>query len=131
MMIAENLACLRARRNNMHRYQRRLAVQHSDIRRSCRRLWDEQAAAEAKSHFRSAYGWQRLSGKSRAMSQLNSFIVRCHQKIIDHYKCLRDSASSDEERAHFQQRMYEEEQSLRQFIETKLSQHPARGLAFG
>jgi hypothetical protein len=51
------------------------------------------------------------------MSQLNSFIVRCHQKIIDHYKCLRDTAPSEEERARFQKRMDEEEQSLRQFIE--------------
>jgi hypothetical protein len=47
MMIAENIPCLRAHRNNMHRYQRLLAMQHSDIRRSCRRLRDEQAAAEA------------------------------------------------------------------------------------
>jgi hypothetical protein len=46
-MIAENIPCLRACRNNIHRYQRLLAMQHSHIRRSCRRLRDEQAAAEA------------------------------------------------------------------------------------
>jgi hypothetical protein len=51
------------------------------------------------------------------MSQLNSFIVRCHQKIIDHYKCLMDTASSEQERARFQKRMDEEEPSLGQFIE--------------
>jgi hypothetical protein len=47
MMIAENIPCLRAHRNKMHRYQRLLAMQHSDIRRSCRRLRNEQAAADA------------------------------------------------------------------------------------
>ena len=46
-MITENIACLAAHRNNMHRYQRLLLMQHSGIPRSCRRLGDEQAAAEA------------------------------------------------------------------------------------
>jgi hypothetical protein len=46
-MIAENIGCLGAQRNNMHLYQRLLAMQHSDIRRSFGRLRDEQATTEA------------------------------------------------------------------------------------
>jgi hypothetical protein len=47
MVIAGNIACLGAHRNNMHLYQRLLAMRHSDIRRSFRRLRDDQAATEA------------------------------------------------------------------------------------
>ena len=49
MMIEENLARLRAHRNNVHRYRRLLATQLSDLERSYieRRLSAEQSSLEA------------------------------------------------------------------------------------
>ena len=49
MMIDENLARLRARRNNVHRYRRLLATQLSDLERAYidRRLSEEQSSMEA------------------------------------------------------------------------------------
>ncbi|MGW1420077.1 hypothetical protein ACWAT4_08155 [Bradyrhizobium manausense] len=48
-MIDENLARLRAYRNNIRRYQRLLATQASDLERAfiAKRLEEEQAEAEA------------------------------------------------------------------------------------
>jgi hypothetical protein len=49
MMIQENLACLRAYRNNIRRYERLLATQLSDPERAfiAKQLEEEQAEAEA------------------------------------------------------------------------------------
>jgi hypothetical protein len=51
MMIDENLARLRAHRNNVHRYRRLLATQLSDLERAYieRRLSEEQASVDALS----------------------------------------------------------------------------------
>jgi hypothetical protein len=51
MMIDENLARLRAHRNNVHRYRRLLATRLSDLERAYieRRLGEEQASMEALS----------------------------------------------------------------------------------
>ena len=51
MMIDENLARLRAHRNNVHRYRRLLATQLSDLERAYieRRLSEERASMEALS----------------------------------------------------------------------------------
>jgi hypothetical protein len=48
MMLEENLARLRAHRNNMQRYRRLLATQLSELERTyiARRLEEEQAACE-------------------------------------------------------------------------------------
>jgi hypothetical protein len=48
MMLEENLARLRAHRNNIHRYRRQLATQVSDLERAYikKRLDEEQAASE-------------------------------------------------------------------------------------
>lgn len=58
MMIDENLARLRAHRNNVHRYRRLLATRLSDLERAHieRQLAEEQASIEALSrrHFRLA-----------------------------------------------------------------------------
>lgn len=32
------------------------------------------------------------------MSELDAFLVRGHEKVIEHYRRLRDSSSSDDER---------------------------------
>ena len=49
MVIEENLARLRAHRNNIHRYRRLLATQLSEVERAYieKRLEEEQAASEA------------------------------------------------------------------------------------
>jgi hypothetical protein len=51
VMIDENLARLRAHRNNVHRYRRLLATQLSDLERAYieRRLSEEMASIEALS----------------------------------------------------------------------------------
>ena len=51
MMMDENLARLRAHRNNVHRYRRLLATRLSDLERAYieRRLGEEQASMEALS----------------------------------------------------------------------------------
>jgi len=51
MVIDENLARLRAHRNNIHRYRRLLATRLSDLERNYieRRLGDERASMEALS----------------------------------------------------------------------------------
>jgi len=48
-MIEENLARLRAHRNNIHRYRRLLATQLTEVERAyiLKRLEEEQAASEA------------------------------------------------------------------------------------
>ncbi len=53
------------------------------------------------------------------MTELDAFIVRGHQKIIDHYRWLRDTARSVEERDRFQRCMNEEEEVLRRFAEQR------------
>ena len=51
MMIDENLARLRAHRNNVHRYRRLLATRLSDLERAYieRRIGEEQASIDALS----------------------------------------------------------------------------------
>jgi hypothetical protein len=61
------------------------------------------------------------------MTELEAFIVRGRQKIIDHYRWLRDTAPSDIERDRFQRCMQEEEHTLRAFIEQR--SHPVRHAA--
>jgi hypothetical protein len=56
------------------------------------------------------------------MFQLDTFIVQGHQKIIDHYRWLRDTATSDVERERFQRRMVEEYEALKRDTE-----RPRRG----
>jgi len=59
------------------------------------------------------------------MSQLEAFIARGHRKIIEHYRQLRDSAKSDEERRRFQRCMDEEEALLRRMTENFPAQRAA------
>ncbi|OKO91734.1 hypothetical protein AC629_01960 [Bradyrhizobium sp. NAS80.1] len=60
------------------------------------------------------------------MSELEAFTVRGHQKIVEHYRQLRDSAKSDAERERFQKLMDEEEILLGRFTEAA-SAGPSRG----
>ena len=56
------------------------------------------------------------------MTELDAFITRGHQKIIDHYRWLRDTASSAAERERYQRCINEGEEALRRFAEQRL--HP-------
>ena len=53
------------------------------------------------------------------MTDLDAFIVRGHEKIIGHYRWLRDTATSATERERFQRCMDEEEQALQRFVERR------------
>lgn len=51
------------------------------------------------------------------MFHLETFVVRGHQKIIDHYRWRRDTARSEEECERFQRRMVEEYEALRSYTD--------------
>ena len=51
------------------------------------------------------------------MFHLETFVVRGHQKMIDHYRWLRDTARSEEECERFQRRMMKEYEALRSYTE--------------
>lgn len=51
------------------------------------------------------------------MLQLEAFIEQGHRKVIDHYRWLRDTATSEVERERFQRRMIEEYEALKRDIE--------------
>jgi hypothetical protein len=53
------------------------------------------------------------------MSELDTLVIRGHQKIIDHYRRLRDSALTDKERARFQRCVDEEERALQEFFDRR------------
>ena len=51
------------------------------------------------------------------MFQLDTFVVEGHQKIIDHYRWLRDTSRSEAERECFRRRMVEEYEAFRHYTE--------------
>jgi hypothetical protein len=53
------------------------------------------------------------------MFELDAFVIRGHEKVIDHYLWLRDSSKSDVERERFQRRMDQEHQTLNEYLEEK------------
>jgi hypothetical protein len=50
------------------------------------------------------------------MFHLDTFVIQGHQKIFDHYRRLRDTAKSEEERERLQRRMTQEYEALQRFI---------------
>ena len=50
------------------------------------------------------------------MFDVDGFVIRGHQKVIDHYRWLRDSTVSDVERERFQRRMDEESEALQRYL---------------
>lgn len=50
------------------------------------------------------------------MFEVDAFIVRGHEKVIDHLQRLRDSTASDVERQLLQKRMDQESEALRQAL---------------
>jgi hypothetical protein len=61
------------------------------------------------------------------MFDADAFIIRGHQKVIDHYCWLRDSSTSDVERERFQRRMKEESEALNRYLamRSRSAQHAA------
>ena len=53
------------------------------------------------------------------MTELEALIVRGHEKIIGHYRRLRDSATTALERERFQRCMEDEEDALQRFTEQR------------
>lgn len=49
------------------------------------------------------------------MSQLDILIVRSHQKIIDHYRWLFETATSETERERYRQRIVQEHEALARY----------------
>ena len=49
------------------------------------------------------------------MFELDAFVIRGHEKVIDHCRWLRDCSPSDVERAHFQRRMDQEHEALNRY----------------
>jgi hypothetical protein len=50
---------------------------------------------------------------------LNNFIQQGHQKVIEHYRWLRDTAQTEVERERFRKRMLEEYAALKCFTEQR------------
>jgi hypothetical protein len=57
------------------------------------------------------------------MFHLETFVLRGHQKMIDHYRWLRDTARSEEERERFRRRMMKEYGALRSYTEHSRAAH--------
>ena len=55
--------------------------------------------------------------RSRAMFDIDAFVIRGHEKVIDHYRRLRDSSTSETERQEFQRRIDEVGKALRLHFE--------------
>lgn len=59
------------------------------------------------------------------MSELDSFIIRGYQKIIDHFRWLRETAPTDAERDRFQRCVDEEQRTLDLFVAERTPQERA------
>lgn len=51
------------------------------------------------------------------MFQLDDFIANGHQKVMEHYRRLRDTSNSEVEREKFERRMMEEYEALRHYTQ--------------
>lgn len=55
------------------------------------------------------------------MFELDAFVIHGHEKVIDHYRRLRDSATSDVERERFQRRIDQEREALNRYLAQRSS----------
>jgi hypothetical protein len=55
------------------------------------------------------------------MFNLDASVIRGHEKVIGHYRRMRDSANSELERRSFQKSMDEESAALEHYLRTRLS----------
>jgi hypothetical protein len=54
------------------------------------------------------------------MFEVDAFVIRGHEKVLDHYRRIYDSSTSESERQEFQRRMDEISQTLRSYHEERL-----------
>jgi len=54
------------------------------------------------------------------MFEVDAFVIGGHEKVIDHYRRLRDSARSESEWQKFQQRIDDVEQNLQLYLEDRM-----------
>jgi hypothetical protein len=53
------------------------------------------------------------------MFEVDAFVIRGHQKVIDHYRRLRDSSTSEFERHELQRRMDKYNETLQSYLEER------------
>ena len=58
------------------------------------------------------------------MFDLDAFVIRGHEKIIDHYRRLRDTAKSGIEYQSLQRRINEESEALTRYLRQRASVMP-------
>jgi len=58
--------------------------------------------------------------KRAIMFEIDAFVIRGHEKVIDHYRRLRDSSASESERQEFQRRMDEVGRTLQLYRDERL-----------
>jgi hypothetical protein len=54
------------------------------------------------------------------MFEVDAFVIRGHEKVLNHYRRLRDSSTSESERQELQRRMDEISQTRRSYHEERL-----------
>lgn len=54
------------------------------------------------------------------MFNVDAFVIRGHEKVVDHYRRLRDSSTSEFERQDFQRRMEKAREVLQAYLEERL-----------
>lgn len=54
------------------------------------------------------------------MFEVDAFMIRGHEKVIDHYRRLRDSSPSELERHEFQRRMDRVSETLQLYLEERV-----------
>ena len=54
------------------------------------------------------------------MFEVDAFVIRGHEKVLDHYRRLRDSSTSEPERQGFQRRMGDVSETLQRYREQRL-----------
>jgi hypothetical protein len=55
------------------------------------------------------------------MFEIDAFVIRGHEKVIDHYRWLRGSSKSELERQEFQRRMDEVGEKLQMYLDERLN----------
>jgi hypothetical protein len=53
------------------------------------------------------------------MFEVDAFVIRGHEKVIDHYRRLRDSSTSEFERRELQRRMDEFSEALQSYLQER------------
>ncbi len=125
-MLDENLARLRANRNNIHRYRRQLNTKLSDIERQFieRRLQEEQSAIAALSgpHLPDPFCVTKNTGRAfpcgrHPMSDVRDVLIRGSKKIIRHYEFLISRTPNERERELYHRRIEREQRLLDELVQ--------------